>query len=64
MRSDVTTLRSSLGVTEIAKLFQGTLTGRGVHFGEIEEDAFSSIDRKPAFSVVASCDKSMGSWAV
>ena len=65
MPSEVIQMRSALKVTEIAQIFQVTLSGRRVEFGKIktEDDPFATVETQPDFSVVASHDKNIGSWA-
>jgi hypothetical protein len=66
MPREVVQLRSALGVAEIARIFQEALGGRRVEFGRIDdsENPFAALEARPAFSVVASRDKNIGSWAV
>lgn len=66
MPNDAIHLRSTLAVAEIARIFQGVLSGRRVKFGKIQngDDPFTSVEVQPDFSAFASHDKKIGSWAV
>lgn len=66
MPSDAIELRSKLSTNDIARIFQSTLNGRKVEFDSISDatNPFANLEVRPDFSVVASNEKSIGSWAV
>jgi hypothetical protein len=66
MPSDAIELRSKLSTNDIARIFQSTLNGRKVEFDSISDatNPFANLEVRPDFSVVASHEKSIGSWAV